>query len=121
MNKALEGLQRVRRCSRFTEPRESRVAVQQYQASNDSIAAWLDEHTIDSLEATVPQSELHAAYASYCQQQCRRPTTKQRFGHLLRALRPETEPAQRIVTGRRIWVYKGIALRGAADWPKDIH
>jgi RFX DNA-binding domain len=83
------------------------------------MVAWLDEHTVASHEATVSQLELHAAYASYCRQQCRRPTTKQRFGRLLRALRPDAEPTQRTVAGRRIWVYKGIALRGAADWPEE--
>ena len=121
LNKALEGLQRVRRCSRFTEPRESRVAMEHYRAANDSIFAWLDENTVASIEATVPQSDLHAAYAAHCRQHYRRPASKQSFGRLLRALRPETEPAQRTVAGGRIWVYKGIALRGAADWPKDIH
>jgi hypothetical protein len=45
-------------------PGRAGIAVQQYQASNDSLAAWLDEHTIASQEATVPQSELHAAYVS---------------------------------------------------------
>jgi len=95
LNKALEALQRVRRFCRFSEPTESRIEVQRYQAANDAIGAWLDEYTVASHEATVPQSELHAANASPCHRSSRRPASKQAFGRLLRMLRPNTEPAQR--------------------------
>jgi phage/plasmid-associated DNA primase len=113
-NKALDALLRVRRSCRFTEPPESRIAVKQYQAANDTFAAWLDEHTVASDHAIIPQSELHAAYASHCRQCGRRPVSKQAFGRLLRMLRPNNEPAQRTIAGRRTWVYTCIALRGAA-------
>ena len=119
LNKALEALQRVRRCCRFTEPRESRIEVEKYQAANDAIAAWLDEHTVASGDAIIPQSELHAAYVTHCRLSCRRSASKQAFGRLLRVLRPDTEPTQRTVAGRRTWVYAGIALRGAAHWPRN--
>ena len=114
LNKALDALLRVRRSCRFTEPPESRIAVRKYQAANDAIAAWLDEHTVASDKAIIPQSELHAAYASHCRQSGRRPVSKQAFGRLLRMLRPNNEPAQRTIAGRRTWVYTCIALRGAA-------
>jgi P4 family phage/plasmid primase-like protien len=111
LNKALEALQGVRGRCRFTEPTKSRIEVQKYQAANDTIAAWLDEHTVASHEATVPQSELHGAYAAHCHQHYRRPASKHSFGRLLRILRPNTEPAQRAIAGRRTWVYTCIALR----------
>jgi len=115
LNKALEALQRVRRRCRFTEPTESRIEVQRYQATNDTIAAWLDEYTVAaSGDAIIPQSELHAAYATSCRYHNLSPASKQAFGRLLRELRPETKPTQRTVAGRRTWVYAGIALRGAA-------
>jgi len=113
LNKALDALQRVRRCCRFTEPTASRVAEQKYQAANDAIAAWLDEHTVASGDSAIPQSELHAAYASHCRRHNRRPASKQAFGRLLKTLRPQAEPAQRTVEGRRTWMYAGIALRSA--------
>jgi putative DNA primase/helicase len=112
LNKALEGLQRVRKCCRFTEPNESRAAVKRYQAANDALAAWLDEHTVSSPDVAVPQADLHGAYAAHCLQSCRRPASKQMFGRRLRTLRPDAEPAQRTVAGRRAWVYAGINLRG---------
>ena len=119
LNKALDALLRVRRSCRFTEPRESRIAVTKYQAANDTMAAWLDEYTVASHEATVAQSELHAAYASYCHQCRRRPAAKQAFGGLLRALRPGTQVAQRSFSGCRIWVYVGIGLRYSGEDSKQ--
>ena len=108
----------MRRCSRFAEPRESRVAVQQYRAAKDSIAGWLDENTTLSGDAVVPQAELHAAYTSHCRRCGRRPASKQAFGRMLRALRPNIKPTQRTVARCRTWMYAGIALRGeAADEP----
>jgi putative DNA primase/helicase len=121
LNKALEALQRVRRSCRFTEPTESRLEVQRYQAANDAMVAWLEQHTTMSCDATVLQSQLHAAYASHCRQRGRRPASKQAFGRMLRALRPQIKPIQRVVAGRRTWVYAGIALRGAAECAGEGH
>jgi putative DNA primase/helicase len=115
LNKALDGLERVRKGFRFSEPKESQAALKKYQATNDALALWLDQHTIVSPDASVPQADLHAAYESHCRQSCRGPASKQRFGRRLRELRPHIESAQRTVAGRRAWVYGGIALRDRAD------
>ncbi len=76
LNKALDGLERVRKCFRFTEPGGSRAELRRYQATNDALAAWLDEHTVASPEEIVSQSDLHRAYASHCRQSSRRPPSK---------------------------------------------
>jgi phage/plasmid-associated DNA primase len=115
LNKALDGLDSVRRYFRFTEPKESRVAVRRYQSENDALAAWLDEHTVVSPDASVTQAELHAAYESHCWKSCRRPASKQMLGRRLRELRPHIESAQRSAARERWWVYTGIGLRGNAD------
>jgi putative DNA primase/helicase len=117
LNKALDGLERVRRRCWFTESKESRIKVKRYQSANDGLAAWLDEHTVASLDAEVPQSELHAAYTSACRQSSCRPASKQLFGRRLQMLRPHIEMAQRSRAGRRVWVYVGIDLRGRANEP----
>ncbi len=119
LNKALEALQRVRKLCKFTEPTASRLAVQTYQAANDAISAWLDEHTTVSADAIVPQAELYAAYAAHSRHCGRRPASKQGFGRLLKALRPDAEPAQRTVGGRRTWVYAGISIRGWVEGSKQ--
>ncbi len=111
LNKALEGLERVRKCFRFTEHRESRVELKRYQAANDALAAWLDEHTVADPDAVIHQSDLHRAYSGHCQRVSRRPASKQMFGRSLRTLRPGIEPAQRTIAGRWVWVYAGINLR----------
>jgi P4 family phage/plasmid primase-like protien len=120
LNKALDGLERVRKCFRYTESRDSRVELKRYQAANDLLAAWLDEYTVEAPDAVVPQRDLHRAYSSHCQQSSRRPASKQMFGRRLRALRPAIESGQRTVAGRRAWVYAGIDLRDktANEGPK---
>jgi phage/plasmid-associated DNA primase len=114
LNKALDGMERVRKCFRFTESRESRLELTRYQAANDLLAAWLEEHTVADPDAVVPQRDLHGAYSSHCRQSSRRPASKQMFGRRLRALRPDIESGQRTVGGRRAWVYAGINLREKA-------
>jgi phage/plasmid-associated DNA primase len=79
LNKAIDGLERVRKCFRFTESRDSRAALKRYQAANDLLAAWLDEYTVEAPDAVVPQSDLHRANSSHCQQSSRRPASKQAF------------------------------------------
>jgi len=119
LNKALDGLERVRKRGWFTETKASRGLLRRYQSANDALAAWLDEHTVAAPEAMIPQSELHGAYATHCRRASRSPTSKQIFGRRLRTLRPNVEPTQRTLCGRRTWVYAGIALREnpAGDQP----
>jgi putative DNA primase/helicase len=115
LNKALEGLQRVRERRWFTESKRCRASLTMYQATHDELAAWLDEHTILRHEAAIQQSELHEAYTRHCQQTCRRPASRQMFGRRLRALRPEVAPSQRTLAGRRTWIYTGITLNSASN------
>jgi putative DNA primase/helicase len=111
LNKALDGLERVRRRCRFTESKESRIHVTSFETGNDAIAAWLDQYTVTCQDAEVPQAKLHAAYTSACRQSSRRPASKQVFGRRLKMLRPRIEMAQRSLGGHRVWVYAGIDLR----------
>ena len=119
LNKALDGLERVRKRGWFTETKASRGLLRRYQSANDALAAWLDEHTVAAPETMIPQSELHGAYATHCRRARRSPASKQIFGRRLRTLRPNVEPTQRTLCGRRTWVYAGIALREnpAGDQP----
>jgi putative DNA primase/helicase len=111
LNKALDGLERVRRRGRFTKSKEGRIQLKMYQAAVDTLAAWLDQNTIDVPTAEVLQSDLYAAYLFDCRQFCRRPASKQLFGRRLQTLRPHIDAAQRSCAGRRVWVYLGIDLR----------
>jgi phage/plasmid-associated DNA primase len=93
LNKALDGLDRVRKCFRFTEPKEGQATVRRYQATNDALAEWLEEYTVACPDASVLQADLHAAYESHCRQSYRRPPSKQMFGRRLQTLRPHIEMA----------------------------
>src|SRR5206468_1032561 len=75
LNKALVGLRGMRERSRFAEPKACQALVVSYQAENDGLAAWLDEHTTMSQDTAIPQSELHEAYTRHCRLTCRRPAS----------------------------------------------
>jgi phage/plasmid-associated DNA primase len=66
LNKALDGLQGLRERRRFGEPKTCLASVARYQAENDELAAWLDDHTTARAEAAIPQSELHEPYIRHC-------------------------------------------------------
>jgi P4 family phage/plasmid primase-like protien len=115
LNKALEGLERMRTRGRFTEPSESAAVLASYQEENDILATWLDEHTVSSSEAIIPQSELHAAFVSHCTKHNNRILSKQAFGRRLKAMRPQALATQRTIAGLRTWVYTGISLPPSTD------
>jgi hypothetical protein len=91
---------------------ESAVARASYQAANKAFAAWLDKHTIAAHGAMILPSELHAAYASHCQQENRTAASKQAFGRTLRSLFRLLRATQQKLAGRGAWVHIGIDFRG---------
>jgi hypothetical protein len=61
--------------------------------------------------ARVPQERLYFAYAQACLAANRPVITKQMFGRKLKQLKPDLQEAQRVLNGRKQWVYLGITLR----------
>jgi phage/plasmid-associated DNA primase len=111
LNRALPALRRLRREGQFTESATTRQQLAELQQATDPLAHWLATETTRSGAASIPQDHLHAAYAVACARSNRPILSKQMFGRRLRALRPEIEEAQRMIDGRRQWVYLGIGLR----------
>jgi putative DNA primase/helicase len=117
LNEALPALRRIRREARFTETPSTQSQSEEYQHAADPLGQWLARATMASPASVIPQDRLHAAYTSTCASLGRPIVTKQMFGRRLRALRPEIQEAQRMIDGRRQWVYLGIALRDQALAP----
>jgi phage/plasmid-associated DNA primase len=111
----LPALRRIRRAGKFTETQSSLSQSEEHQHATDPFAQWLARETIMSPANTIAQDRLHAAYAFACASSDRPIVTKQMFGRRLRVLRPEIQEAQRMIDGKRQWVYLGIALQPATD------
>jgi hypothetical protein len=114
LNRVLPALRRLRRESRFTESVTTRQQHAELQQVTDPLAHWLSTEATRSGAASISQDHLHAAYAIACARSNRPILSKQMLGRRLRALRPEIEEAQRVIDGRRQWVYLGIGLRSEA-------
>jgi putative DNA primase/helicase len=67
LNKALEGLERVRKCCQFSGPNKRQDSRIEDQTRDDILPAWLNERTTPDDAGVVPQSELHNAYEPHCQ------------------------------------------------------
>jgi phage/plasmid-associated DNA primase len=110
LNKALEGLRRVRQQERFTEPESVLAAWRDFHATTDPLAIWLDRYTVDAPDVLVVKQVLRTAYNAAAEREGRPTMTEKAFGHALYKLRPNVIEKQRTVSGKLRWCYIGIGL-----------
>jgi len=115
LNRALPALRRIRLQGRFTESKITRAEIERFRKSTDPYALWLEAETVSSPTALIAQEALYSAYALACVGADQPVVTRQMFGRKLKQLRPELQEAQRVLDGRRQWVYLGIGLRNGVD------
>jgi putative DNA primase/helicase len=121
LNRALEALPGLRKRGRFSESDSTRAAFDEFHATTDPIAVWLDAHTVDEASAVTPQSALLAVYSRHCELKGIAPTTKNAFGRALHKLRPNVTDKQRTVGGKpNQWCYVGIGLRSEHSDAADL-
>jgi hypothetical protein len=87
---------------------------------SNPLGLWLEGETVASGSALVAQDELHAAYVLACTKANQPIVTKQMFGRTLKRLRPELREAQRLIGGRRQWVYLGIGMNASRVETKRV-
>ena len=97
LNKALEGLRRVQRQRRFTEPESVKAAWRDFHATTDPLAVWLDRNTIDDPDAVVIKQVLRVAYNAAVERDGRPAMTAKAFGQAIFKLRPNIDGKQRIM------------------------
>ena len=111
LNHALTALHRIRRRGKFSESQVSRGTVTAWRQSSDPCWLWLDSETVSAPSAILPQDRLYTAFAQACLVANRPLITRQMFGRRVKQWRPDIRECQRVVEGRRRWVYAGIQLR----------
>jgi phage/plasmid-associated DNA primase len=94
----------------LSEPESSREMMEQFRASSDPVAAYLDARTIMHSGAVTPKSELYADYCKWIEKRGQLAATQASFGRALRRLRPAVKEVQRWNAMRRVWMYEGIGL-----------
>jgi putative DNA primase/helicase len=119
LNKALDGLRRVQRQRRFSEPESTKAAWRDFHSTTDPLAVWLDRYTIDDADCYVTKQALRVAYNAAVERDGRPAMTAKAFGQAIYKLRPNVEEAQRTVGGKYQWCYLGIGLASQAGDAPD--
>ena len=107
---ALEGLDRLTRKGRFTEPQSSRDAAALMMDLASPVSAFVRERCVRDPDAIVARDELYAAWRTWALDNGHQPGANSTFGRDPRAVVPEVRDFRRRVGGRQIHTYTHIGL-----------
>lgn len=111
LNWALEGLARLQRTRRITEPPSSREAVTTMQDTSSPTSAFVRERCTTGPTHSVPVDTLWAAWQEWAEDNGVKRGTKQVFGRNLLSVVPQLNRSRpRDAYGQRMATYNGITL-----------
>ncbi|MFF6977381.1 phage/plasmid primase, P4 family [Streptomyces sp. NPDC008343] len=113
LNWALEGIARLQRTGRITEPASSREAVTTMQDTASPTSAFVRERCTTGPTCTVPVDALWTVWREWAEDNNVRPGTKQVFGRNLLSVVPQLTLTRPRDGESRVRTYTGIALRAA--------
>ncbi|MEW2614260.1 phage/plasmid primase, P4 family [Streptomyces sp. NPDC047880] len=113
INWALEGLARLERAGRITEPASSREAITTMRDTASPTSAFIRERCTTGPACTVPVDALWTVWREWAEDNNVKPGTKQVFGRNLLSVVPQLNRTRpRAPSGERIATYHGIAVTG---------
>jgi P4 family phage/plasmid primase-like protien len=96
----------------FTISASVRQAAEEFRATTDPLAVWLDRETIEHPHSMIAKDALAQAYNADCDRVGRPRVTKNAFGRALGRLRPHIDDAQRTWGDQqKTWVWVGLGLK----------
>ncbi|MEW2397497.1 phage/plasmid primase, P4 family [Streptomyces sp. NPDC046862] len=111
LNWALEGLARLKRNGRITEPSSSREAITTMRDTASPTSAFVRERCTTGPTCSVPVDALWAVWRDWAEDNGVRPGTKQVFGRNLLSVIPQLNRTRpRDAYGRQVATYNGITL-----------
>ncbi|MFF8191882.1 phage/plasmid primase, P4 family [Streptomyces bobili] len=111
LNWALDGLARLQRKGRLTEPTSSRDAVTTMRDTASPTSAFIRERCTTGPACTVPVDALWTVWRDWAEDNGVRPGTKQVFGRNLLSVVPQLNRTRpRDAYGQQVATYNGIAL-----------
>jgi putative DNA primase/helicase len=111
----LEGLARLDRQGRFTEPQSSRDAYMQLQDLASPVGAFVRDWCIPGPEYQISAKQLYRAWNLYADEHGEHRKTDSTFGADLRAVAPQVRRTRRRDDGLRAYHYTGITLSPEAE------
>jgi putative DNA primase/helicase len=118
LNRALDALPVIQQ-GRFTESASTRAALEEFRATTDPLAVWLDQHTVERPDAVVPKDLLRRAYGQVCQDAGRPIMPDTQFTAALKRLRPKVQIAQRRLDKKPTRVFIGMGLMTQDPVPRE--
>lgn len=119
LNRALDAHARLRQSQRFSRPESVQRAWQEFHATTDPLAVWLDRFTTEGPNEIVVKKKLRIAFNTYLESRSRPVMADAAFGTAFAKLRPNIERKQRMVNGKLEWCYVGIGM--SSEGPDDSH
>jgi len=116
---ALQGLDRLTRNGRFTEPESSRDAAALMMDLASPVSAFVRERCVRNHDAWVTRDDLYAAWCSWAEANGHQRTAKSTFGRDLRSVVPGMKDSQVRFGGSRVWCYAYIGLLPVPPVPED--
>ncbi|MEU1190432.1 phage/plasmid primase, P4 family [Streptomyces sp. NPDC005859] len=111
LNWALDGLARLQRTGRITEPKSSREAVTTMQDTASPTSAFVRERCTTGPTCSVPVDTLWNVWREWAEDNGVRPGTKQVFGRNLLSVVPQLNRSRpRDAYGRQVVTYTGITV-----------
>jgi putative DNA primase/helicase len=111
LNWSLEGLKRLERQGRFTEPKSSCDAAALMADLASPVSAFVRECCVVRPDATIPRDNLYAAWKVWAENNGHRGIAKSTFGRDLRAVVPGVKDFRPRKGEKQIHSYTYIALR----------
>lgn len=115
LNWALNGLARLERNGRITQPRSSLDAITTIQDTASPMSAFIRDRCDTGPACSVQVDVLWEMWKDWADDQNVRPGTKAMFGRNLLSVVPQMRRAKPRIDGRQVPVYEGIGVKRYAD------
>ena len=108
-NWAVQGLVRLRRHGRFTEPQAVIEATLAHRQTCDPVGTFLRARFREDPSGEVTSDELYQLYAAWCEERDLRPDSGSVVGKAVKRVFPAVKRKKRGARGERCWVYVGVS------------
>jgi putative DNA primase/helicase len=109
LNRALSGLRRLYSQGGFSEPQAVKIAIEEYQRENDTVASFVAECLTIDVNGTIEKKTLYSNYRFWCEAQGLRPVTQKQLKTSLKRSVPILDEV-RSSGGKGPWHWVGIRL-----------
>jgi putative DNA primase/helicase len=110
---SLDGLDRLNRQGKFTEPKASTDSILALQDLVSPVAAYVRDNCEVGIGHEIPIAGLYADWKTWCDDNGHKPGTNQTFGRDLRAVIPHLRVVRPNDEGSRVRHFQGVRLRTA--------